>query len=91
MSTILVGTCDKNAVSTLAAAFDPLKQFDHLTNWDAIVEAIVLHRYDFVFVDLRLAGEEFRLRIKKSCSLWHLLCKLWLWPNRTNLGRSCWR
>ncbi len=69
MSTILVGTCDKNAVSTLAAAFDPLKQFDHLTNWDAIVEAIVLHRYDFVFVDLRLAGEEFRLRIKKLLSL----------------------
>lgn len=69
MSTILVGTCDKNAVSTLAAAFDSLKQFDHLTNWDAIVEAIVLHRYDFVFIDLRLAGDEFRPRIKKLLSL----------------------
>lgn len=69
MSTILVGSCDKDAVSTLAAAFDSIKKFDHLTNWDALVEAVVLHRYDYVFVDLRVVGEEFRPRIKKLLSL----------------------
>jgi len=69
MSTILVGSCDKDAVSTVAAAFDSIKKFDHLTNWDALVEAVVLHRYDYVFVDLRVVGEEFRPRIKKLLSL----------------------
>jgi DNA-binding NtrC family response regulator len=69
MSTILVGSCDKNTVSTIAAAFDSLKQFDHLIRWDAIVDAVALHRYDFVFVDLRLAGDNFRTRIKKLLSL----------------------
>lgn len=65
MSTILAVSKDKDGVATLAAAFDPLERFDHLTNWDSIVEAVVLHRYDFVFLDLRLIGEDFRKRIKE--------------------------
>ena len=64
MSTVLVGSNDTKGVATLVAALDPLERFDHLMQWDAVVEAVTLHRYDFVFLDLRLAGTEFRKRIK---------------------------
>lgn len=64
MSTVLVGSNDTKGVATLVAALEPLERFDHLMQWDAVVEAVALHRYDFVFLDLRLAGTEFRKRIK---------------------------
>jgi DNA-binding NtrC family response regulator len=69
MSSVLVGSCDNKTVSTLAAAFNSIKRFDHLTTWDGLVSAVRLHRHDFAFVDLRLAGSESRLRIQKLVSL----------------------
>lgn len=69
MSTILVGTTDKNAAAAIVAAFETLKQFDHLADWNRIVESVVLNRYDFVFIDLALAGESYRERIKELLKL----------------------
>ena len=65
MSAILIASHDKAATATLSRAFDPLERIDRLTEWDAIVEAVVLHRYDFVFLDLRLEASDYKARIKE--------------------------